>query len=61
MGVLDSEGILGKPHASGILTVTGHKRVRLLPSQVLQRNLGLRLIRLGFSMGLAEERDSSPV
>jgi hypothetical protein len=61
MGVSESEGILGEPHASSIPAVTGHKRLRWLPSQVLQRNLGLHMRRLGFSMGLAEERESSPV
>jgi hypothetical protein len=61
MGVSESEGILGEPHAFGIPTVTGHKRVRWFPSHVLQRNLGLCLRRLGFSMGLVKERDSSPV
>ena len=61
MGVAEFKGLLGEPHAFGIPTVIGHKRVRWLPSQVLQRNLGLRLRRLGFSMGLAEERESSHV
>jgi hypothetical protein len=61
MGVSESEGLLGEPHASGIPTVTRNKQVRWFPSQVLQTNLGLRLRCLGFLMGLAEERDSSPV
>jgi hypothetical protein len=61
MGVSESEGILGEPHAYGIPTATGHKQVRWLPSQVPQRNLGLCLRRLGFSMRLAKEREYSPV
>ena len=61
MGVSEFEGLLGEPHAYGISTVTGHKQVRWLPSQVLQRNLGLRLRHLGFSMWLAGERESSHV
>jgi hypothetical protein len=37
-------------HAYDILAVEGHKRVRWFPLQVLQRNLDLHLIRLGFSI-----------
>jgi hypothetical protein len=61
MGVSESEGLLGEPRASGIPTVTGHKQVRWLPSQFLQRNLGLPLRHLGFSMGLDKERELSSV
>jgi hypothetical protein len=50
MEAIESQRLLGEPHASGISVLTGHKRVRLLPLQVLQRKLGLRLRHLGFSM-----------
>jgi len=46
----EPEELSDKNYTSSTTTMVGHKRVKWLPLQSLQRNLGLRPIHQGFSI-----------